>query len=73
VGKVMSVLDDQPDQTPGTPLAQSDPRPLVTLHPAGNRVVTLTAEGELVFLAHMQRGPVRAYVGDSIKTREKSG
>lgn len=43
VGKVMSVLDDQPDQTPGTPLAQSDPGPLVTLHPAGNRVVTLTA------------------------------
>lgn len=73
VGRVMSVLDDQPDQTPGTPLAQSDPGSLVTLQPAGNHVVILTAEGEFVFLAHMQRGSVRAYVGDSIKTREKSG
>lgn len=72
-GKVMSVHDDQPDQTPGTPLAQSDPGPLVTLHPAANHVVTLTAGGGFVFLAHMQWESVRAYVGDSIKTREKSG
>ena len=42
-GKVVAVINDQPDQNPGTPLSETNPSAFNTLHPAGNHVVIQTA------------------------------
>lgn len=72
-GKVVAVLNDQPDQEPGVPLSQSNPAAFDKLHPAGNHVVLQTAEGEFVFLAHMQKGSVRVAVGDTVRSGDVLG
>ncbi len=72
-GKVVVVVDDQPNQMPGTPLAQSDAGAFKTLRSAGNHVVIRTAGGEFVFLARMQRGSARLAVGDSVQAGDENG
>lgn len=57
-GTVISILDDLPENIPGT-LA---PEP----HPAGNHIVLQTAEAEFVYMAHVQPGSIRVQPGDQV-------
>ncbi|MGB3306700.1 MAG: M23 family metallopeptidase [Thermomicrobiales bacterium] len=43
------------------------------MHPAGNHVVLQTADGEFVFLAHMQKGSVRVSEGDTVRSGDLLG
>lgn len=72
-GKVVEVLNDQPDQKPGVPLSQSNPAAFKKLHPAGNHVVLRTAAGEFIYLAHMQKGSVRVSVGGEVRSGDVLG
>ncbi|MGC4105703.1 MAG: peptidoglycan DD-metalloendopeptidase family protein [Thermomicrobiales bacterium] len=72
-GTVVEVLNDQPDQKPGPPLAETNPDAFKTLHPAGNHIVLQTADHEFVFMAHMQRGSVRVQQGDILEAGDIVG
>ena len=72
-GEVVAAVNDQPDQTPGLSLSQTNPEAFADLEIAGNHVVLQTAEGEFVFLAHLQEGSVRVQVGDVVQTGDVLG
>ncbi|MGC4191038.1 MAG: M23 family metallopeptidase [Thermomicrobiales bacterium] len=72
-GTVVEILNDQPDQKPGLPLAQTNPDAFKTLHPAGNHIVLQTVEREFAFIAHMQRGSVRMQQGDILEAGDIVG
>ncbi len=57
-GTVVSVLDCDPDSPP-----QQPPR---FTNPLGNHVGIKVAEGETLFMAHLQRGSVRVKLGDPV-------
>lgn len=64
-GTVVSVLDCEPDSQP-----QQPPR---FTNPLGNHVGIKVAEGETLFMAHLQRGSVRVKVGDRVTSGQPVG
>jgi hypothetical protein len=64
-GEVVAVVDDLPESQPqvGT---DAD-------HPAGNHVVIRVADGEYLFIAHMQPGSIQLAVGDTVQTGQMIG
>jgi hypothetical protein len=67
-GTVVKVVDDQPEQVPGTfptgiSLAEAD----------GNQVILDVGGGNWVLYAHMQPGSVRVKVGDVVKRGDVMG
>lgn len=63
-GTVVTVVADLPDN----PLGSKD-----TTNPAGNHVVIQIAEGQFVFLAHLQQGTVTVTAGDSVRKAQPLG
>lgn len=72
-GTVVEVFNDEPEQTPGSTLSETNPDAFKTLHPAGNHVVIQTAKEEFVYMAHMQRGSVLVKSGDLVKPGDAIG
>ena len=76
-GKVVGILNDQPDIPPAiaqgvvamaTPVANQS-----STHPAGNHVVIEVSPGTCVFLAHMQTGSISVNVGDDVAAGQPVG
>ncbi|RPI93978.1 MAG: hypothetical protein EHM39_12505 [Chloroflexi bacterium] len=64
-GEVITVVNDLPEVTPQV---EMDPA-----HPAGNHVVIQVAEGEYLFIAHMQPGSIQVEVGDMVDAGQVIG
>jgi hypothetical protein len=69
-GTVVAVENATPDSSPGE--ASSD-EGQDGIHPAGNHVVIQVADGEYLFISHMQEGSVEVAVGDEISAGDPIG
>lgn len=58
--KVVTVVNDQPDQTP------ENPQPVDYAHADGNQVVLALGDGRYAFYAHLVPGSVTVAVGDTV-------
>lgn len=65
--KVVTVVDDQPDQTP------DNPQPVDFAHADGNQVVLALGDGRYAFYAHLVPGSVTVAVGDTVKEGQVIG
>lgn len=63
-GTVVDVLDDLPDQVPGT---LPDPASITLRTVDGNHVILDIGHGLYAFYAHLQKGTVTVQVGDHVK------
>ncbi len=64
-GDVVTVVDDLPEVKPQVEMDSE--------HPAGNHVVIQVAEGEYLFVAHMQPGSIQVRVGETVSAGQVIG
>lgn len=69
-GTVVAVLDDLPDQVPGT---LPDPATITIQTVDGNHVILAIGHGLYAFYAHLQKGSVTVHPGDHVKAGEVIG
>ena len=67
-GRVVAVVDDLPQQTPG-----ANPTGLPVNEYGGNHVVQDIGDGRYAFYAHIQTGGVKVEVGDELRTGDVVG